>query len=347
MDDDRREFLKQAGGVTAAAVTAPVFVSTATIAAGASGVIAAVAATPALAQRASAAGRYGLELDGIMAGWLNSTEGGHATADVVVEKLGPDHIARKHIGGVKYEDITLSCGTGMSKAFYEWIKDSLDLKYERKSGAIVAADYNFQELASLSFHNALITEFGMPALDAASKDAAKMTVKFSPEYTRFKAGDGSKVQGGAVTQKRWHASNFRLTIDGLDTSRVNKIEALVIKQKVIDNAVGEQRDVPTAVAYLEVPDLVITFPESQAADFWKWHEDFVINGNNDQDHEKTGSLTYLAPNLKDALFTLNFFGLGIFKCEPEKTASGSESLRRVKAEMYCEEIKFDYHATST
>lgn len=43
-------------------------------------------------------------------GWVQSVqsvEGGHATADVVNEKVGPDHIIHKHIGGVKYENILL------------------------------------------------------------------------------------------------------------------------------------------------------------------------------------------------------------------------------------------------
>lgn len=31
----------------------------------------------------------------------------------------------------------------------------------------------------------LISEIGFPALDASSKDAAKMSIKFSPETTRF------------------------------------------------------------------------------------------------------------------------------------------------------------------
>jgi hypothetical protein len=43
-------------------------------------------------------------------GWIESVEGGHATADVVTEKVGPDHIVHKHIAGVKYEDITVAVG---------------------------------------------------------------------------------------------------------------------------------------------------------------------------------------------------------------------------------------------
>ncbi len=34
--------------------------------------------------------------------WVQSVEGGQATADLVTEKIGPDHIMHKHIAGVKY-----------------------------------------------------------------------------------------------------------------------------------------------------------------------------------------------------------------------------------------------------
>ena len=40
------------------------------------------------------------------------------------------------------------------------------------------------------------------------------------------------------------------------------------------------------------------------------------------------------------LLTLNFAGLGIFKLTPEKVEAGSENIRRIKAEMYCESIEF-------
>jgi hypothetical protein len=45
--------------------------------------------------------------------------------------------------------------------------------------------------AGIGTMQALITQIGLPALDAASKDAAKMTVKFAPEYTRTHAKTGN------------------------------------------------------------------------------------------------------------------------------------------------------------
>jgi phage tail-like protein len=295
-------------------------------------------------KRVYTAGRFAMDLGGTFAGWISSIEGGHATSDVVVEKLGADMIQHKHLAGVKYEDISVNCGTAMSKAFYSWIQSSLDRKHARNDGAIITADYDQKEVSRLNFFGALITEVGFPALDAASKDAAKMTVKFAPEYTRAQAKTGSAISApiGKGEQKKWLPSNFRLKIDGLDQSciKVNKVEALTIKQKVVEDPCGERRDYDKVPASIEYPNLVITCAESHADQLYAWHEDFVIKGNNGQDKEKGGTLEYLSADLKTVLFTLTVSGLGIFKLTPEKVESGSENIRRVKGEMYCEQITF-------
>lgn len=296
--------------------------------------------------RGYVAGKYGLELDGQLVGYVSSVEGGHATSDVISEKVGSDHIVHKHIAGVKYEDITINCGTGMSKGFYQWVKDSFAGAYSRRNGAIVVSDFNYKQVSRLEFTNALVAEIGLPALDAGSKDAAKMIIKFTPQSTHFQSGSSasgtSSKYGGEASQKKWLPSNFRLRIDGLDCTRVNKIEALTVKQKVVENPVGELRDYRVEPAYLEVPNLVVTLPESNAKEFYDWHEEFVIKGNNGADKEKNGTLEYLTPDLKQAIFTLEFKHLGIFRLAPERVEAGSENIRRVKAEMYCQEMSFNY-----
>lgn len=331
MPNDRRDFLKQVGA--GAAAVAAVAKATEQV------------AEAAIDKRGYAAGKFYLELDGENAGWIFSAEGGQATADVVTEKLGPDMVARKHIAGVKYEDISITCGAGMSKGFFQWIKSSLDQKFERKSGAIVAADYNYNTMTVLKFSNALISEIGFPALDASSKEAAKLTLKFSPEFTEYKYQAAAPIiqePPQSKQQKKWLASNFRLKIEGLDetSARVAKIDAITIKQKNAENPVGEQRDYELELASLEFPNLKITLPEHNAQDLFAWYEDFVIKGENSQDKEKTGSLEYLTPDLKTTLFALDFHQLGIFKFTPDKFDANADQIRKVNAEIYCEEIKF-------
>lgn len=86
----------------------------------------------------------------------------------------------------------------------------------------------------------------------------------------------------------------------------------------------------------------VTLPEANAEAFYNWHESFVIKGNNGPDEERSGTLEFVTPDLKEVLFTLELKNLGIFRLTPEKVEAGSENIRRVKAEMYCHEVAFGY-----
>ncbi len=257
--------------------------------------------------RSNAAGKFALELDGTTCGFLRSIDGGAMVRDVIEGKTSSDALVKKHISNVKYEEISITCGTGMSEQFYKWIQDSFDRKYSRKNGSIIACDYNYKATSNINFQNALLTEVSFPACDASAKDPAYMTLKFKPEMTRFAKGDGSVVSDPSAQrggQKKWLPCNFRVEIDGMEQacSRVNKIEAITIKQKVA----GKE---PTK---LEIPNLKFVVPNSDIKPFQDWFNDAAKGKSN----EKTGSLIYLAPDKKEELMTLNFEGLQIVSIKP-------------------------------
>ena len=81
----------------------------------------------------------------------------------------------------------------MPKPLFDWIAATLTMSYMRKNGAIITADYNRVEQSRLQFNNALITEIGIPACDAASKELGYLTVKFAPEFTTPLAGKGNVI----------------------------------------------------------------------------------------------------------------------------------------------------------
>lgn len=298
--------------------------------------------------RAFVAGRYELELDGATSGAVLDVAGGSPIAEVVSEKLGADHVAKKHIGAVKYEDITVHVGTGMSQGFYQWITDTLAHKVSRKSGATIALDYNSRELSRTTFSNALLTEVEIPGLDAASKDAGKLSVTFTPEFTRLAR---AATQGKAVSShedmaktKKWMVANFRLKIDGLDAAMpyVVKVDPFKMKMKTSAQAVGEFRDYQVEPTTLEYSSLVVTLPENRADVFYKWHDDFLIKGNSADDKEKGGTLELLSPNLQTVYFTISFKHLGIFRIEADKADSNSETARKVRVHMYVEDASFAF-----
>jgi hypothetical protein len=290
---------------------------------------------------ASAAGPSGgyrfLELDGQVVGSLKSCDGGEAFGEVVEDPPSGGAFTTKHIANVKYNDFTTQVGFGMGKAMYNWIKASFDNKALRKNGAIIAADFNYNEKSRREFQNALITEIGFPALDGAAKDPAYMTLKFAPELTTNKVASG-KVTAHASNQRLFIPSNFRLSLGDLPTTRVSKIDAFTVKQTFTEST-GRSIE----PAKLEFPNLVITMAESHA---WsEWFDDFVIKGNNGQDKELSGKIEFLSPDLTSTLIGLLISGVGIFSLAPVLPEPNAQPIRRVQVELYCEKMDFEFKSS--
>jgi phage tail-like protein len=274
-----------------------------------------------------------LELDGQAAGRLFGMSGGGVYADVVQE-AGGSSLVHKHITGVRYEEMTVTCGIGMSQAFYDWISNTLSGSPMRKNGAVVALNFNRIPVFRLEFRDALIKGIEFPALSAGSKQAAYMTISISPEVTRRVAKDLTNNPGVYVTNlpKGWHVSDFRLKIDGLenDCKYVTSISALKFGQRI---AQAEGEKLPASV---DLSDLALSLPMNKSLGLQQWFEDFVVKGSQ---NEKKGSIQFLTPNLNQAYFELDLVGLGPYSMEVAKVVNPDTALP-TNFRMYFEGMKF-------
>jgi hypothetical protein len=211
----------------------------------------------------------------------------------------------------------------------------------RLSGAILAADFKGDVLSRLEFYGAQITEVTFPALDATSKDAARFSIVLTPDQTVLNRKTSAKIGlKSPGTQKKWLSSYFRLAIDGLDTKKVTKIEALTIKFPRFsrdDEACISCEGLPGPTK-VDFPNVIMTVGEP-APTVYDWFEDFVVAGNNSDEQEKGGTLEYLTPDLK-TLFTLRLRNLGIFELMPVVNTGSGDSVARLLVAMYCESMEF-------
>lgn len=341
----RARFLGGAAGLTGLAFMGGIFTKDAK---------AASRASTANVKRAYVSGNFALQLDGGKStGMLKTAQGGQIFAEPVAENTDGLY-AKKHIGNVKWADITVQMGLTLPAAFYQWIADSWSFGPQRKDGAVLAADFNNNVVKELDFYNALITEVTIPALDASSKDAAYLTLKLTPDSTQPKKPSGTlSTIGGTKQQKPWVASNFRLELGKLDTSKVSKIESFTIKQTMVqpstdlgDVTFPDQALVVSVPPYtlqpgqIDFPNLRVTLPESSAQTWIDWVESFIRQGNNSDDYEKTGKLTFLASDQSE-LAHIDLFGVGIFDLTDERPLdSTADTIRRLVAELYVERMAF-------
>ncbi len=125
-----------------------------------------------------------LTLDADQCGFPKSVDGGAITAEVINEPSGPDYFVKKHIGQPKYQEFQVQVGFDMSRKVGEWIARFWSNTQSRTNGSFMTLDDKLQPVFERQFYQALITETTIPALDAASKEPAYLTVKFAPETIR-------------------------------------------------------------------------------------------------------------------------------------------------------------------
>ncbi|HTL12841.1 MAG TPA: hypothetical protein VL588_10155, partial [Bdellovibrionota bacterium] len=173
-------------------------------------------------------------------------------------------------------------------------------------------------------------------LDASSKDPAYLTLRFAPtggvhfdESIHRQRGSGeADLEGSSAThetQKRWMAANFRLSISSSDGKpapvRVNKVEALTVKQTTTTDDVGDGRDFVGEPGPVIFPHLVVSAPSAELAALGKL---LAPDPDPNADKEETGTLEYLSEDLSETLLNIDFFNMGIFKTSSDPAQNNDD-----------------------
>ncbi len=254
----------------------------------------------------SAATEPVLELDGVFCGYL-------LTSDLTQTPGKASEVVTFH-------------PTAMSSAFYTtWLSAFLNGQRFPRNLQVLQVGPGGKVQSAAAFLSVLPQQVDLPALDATSKESLKWTVRFSAPTVGLTTPT-NKVQGPISRRSPALADNFRVAIDGIDTSRVFKVEAMTIKPPT-SGGVGPERQTNVAVSNLV---LYISVGFEQPFRLWMANSPTQV---------KSGSLTFLKPNLQAPWGTLALHGLVIKKVETVSTAA-SGSIPKARVEMTVGSIQF-------
>lgn len=277
------------------------------------------------------------------AAYLKSVAGGMVKGAILEEQAGPSSSQFKHLGAVEIEPIQLEIGMAMSRPILDWIAGSWKKQFTRKSGAIVHADYNGRCKFEQWFQNALISETKFPTLDGAANEPAYLNVTLNPEDVNLRPGDGRQVMGHVgVNQKKWLPSNFRIDIIGVDCSHVSRIDSFTVKQTIRPLYTGMSRFPELEPTGVEFSNLTLYLSEEYGDDFVRWYHEFVVSGGQDISHEREGYIEFLGPDNRTPIFQINLNRLGIHQVAVEKNEANTDSVKRLKVELYLESMELEY-----
>jgi phage tail-like protein len=280
--------------------------------------------------RTYVAGKTQLLVAGQPMGFLKSASCGGVGAEVTrVEggKAGPDG---KQIGAAQYEPCELSFGLSMEPAIYSWISDALAGKAAAKSLTLQSLDFENKEISRLDLNQAVLTEFSMPAFDAANNDAAYMSIAVQPQTLNSKPGSGAVVSSTVATkQKVWQPANFKFEFAGLPLAKVSKVEGIAFHVES-----GTQRPL--------LENFTIVVNASDVGNLDQFLKKFVIDGQNAPANETTAKLTMLDSTLAATVGTVSFTGVGMTGGTlVGAVESGSESIAKRQFVLYAEGLSLN------
>jgi len=289
---------------------------------------------------------FALEVAGQFAGMLKSAEAPGIKGDKAQMKTGVANITKNMIANISYDDTKFSVAMSNSKVLQDWIQMSFDMKHDYRDIALLAADFNYNEMRRVNIFQALITELKFSKLDASSKDAIYADITCKQEMVRHLVG--SKKAIGVATgarMKDWLCANFRVEVPGLDTTFVSAIDLPTFTQKTTTDFVGHIKEnalIPTAV---DLGEITVTFgsgPDGKIEDsLMAMADKWFIKGEQIEENHITIGVHFLKPNMTDELGSITYGGCGLMSVKPSKMERGDKG-RSVEVKWYVETARCNF-----
>jgi phage tail-like protein len=123
-----------------------------------------------------------VEIDGITRAAFHEVSGFDSTIDVIEHREGGENTTpRKLPGMTKHSNIVLKWGLADDADLYNWHRDAVNGRVQRRNGSIVLLDRQGQERMRWNFVNAWPTKWDGPDFNAEGNDIAIETLELAHE----------------------------------------------------------------------------------------------------------------------------------------------------------------------
>ena len=177
--------------------------------------------------------------------------------------------------GVEAQEVWIDPAPGPPLA--AWLDEVVTGKDTRHDATLVTCDAAGKCTSTTTKSAQLASVTFPPFLGAGEKNPAFVTVRFAKD----EPGWPSDVAAPTSFNQKQTVS----IVLGKITVPAERVEELTVYNP---NDAGYP-------AHLEIPNLVFTVSESHAGEVYNWHQDFVVQGDNEEATEKSGAIAYADP----------------------------------------------------
>ena len=279
--------------------------------------------------------RYGVSFDsGQTFESLSFAKGGFPTLNFATTD-GDGSVLKTLTGGVSPAPFTLQVGAGNNGGMLGWVAETFKQEFgpiQSTRHLVIAARDQFGNAQLSDCTGATISEVDFPALDASSKDAAKMRIKLDPADCKQVAVN---VNPRSLPRQQYFFSErtFAWQISGIDPrTNVTNINAVRVKYGASFGTTG----IPQR--FQDDSLVEMTIPVTQGGPFQQWLSDSAKSASQGLNDERQGSITYF-DTAGNQIGTLVLNGLGIISIAPADLDGDGDSV--VKVVMYVQSVQFN------
>lgn len=197
------------------------------------------------------------------------------------------------------------------------------------NGAVTVLSFDSQPQSELAFTAALTTEFSIGPLDAGSKEPLYCHVTMLPEASSWNLKPaGGKQASAKPTQKAALASNFRVTLPDMPTTRIVRVDGIGASASVA--ATGTDRGRATGVWKPERVRLTVSATDMGAYVTWL-HE--AAAGKATATAGKALQVDLLDAGMKEVALTLTADNARIIRASMNFGQAGSDAAPTGEVEL--------------
>jgi hypothetical protein len=222
--------------------------------------------------------------------------------------------------GIEYEDCHFST-TQLTRELSDWLQDSISGVNPARDLKVYQHDFNFRVVAEMNIQNAFMREFRISDFQAASKSLVEFTFVVVPGALAMDQNGGGTVPG-LIKPSNLLASNFKLTIDNVDPTRISGVSGVSMSWPKIEHASGNgvrREFYPGAPSAGTIVISAVTGGGNTIADLDQWMGE-VANGNG---RPRNATLEMLSATLTQVEHTVQITGLFPLQFLPFGTGSSA------------------------
>lgn len=254
-------------------------------------------------------------------------EGGEPVSTAVVARAPEIPLPDKSPSPVQFRDIVFDYLPIPGAALNTMLADALSGHIQPFSGAIVIMDAQRKEISRLTFQTAHIRSIEFSDLDVTlTTQIPVIRISLAVPTTHTVPGSNQILSLG--TGVKGPKSSFQLSIQNLETGSHKYVRVEPVRFTVpIDSSSALPTGAPNGFT-----NLIAILPESDAAPFIAWQQQFISQGFTNQ-FEKAGTLNWLSSDRTKTLLSIQLQNLGLLSVIRLPNKPGF-----VAVEMYCEKI---------